>query len=202
MKTLLRIDTSTRGANSHSIGLADMIFNTLESEHSRVLTRDLNRTNLPHISQEFIEAMYTPKEERNDAMNGILNLSDTLIGELKSADTILLSVPMFNFGVPSRLKAYIDHISRIGETFSMDENGMNGLLKNKKLIVAAAYGAEFEQMRAMDFVEPYLKSLFGFLGIEDITYLAVEGTSMLGTEMLTQKKEELIKNFHSINKLV
>ena len=114
----------------------------------------------------------------------------------------LLSVPMFNFGVPSRLKAYIDHISRLGETFSMDENGMSGLLKNKKLIVTAAYGSEFEQMRSMDFVEPYLKSLFGFSGIEDITYLAVEGTSMLGAEVLTQKKEELTKSFHSISNLV
>jgi len=86
MKTLLRIDTSTRATNSHSIELADMIFKTLESEHSRVFTRELNKTELPHISQEFIEAMYTPKEERNDAMNGVLNLSDTLISELKSAE--------------------------------------------------------------------------------------------------------------------
>jgi len=115
-----------------------------------------------------------------------------MIEELKSADTIMISVPMFNFTIPSVLKAYIDHISRTGETFSMDETGFKGLITGKKLIVVAAYGAEFSQMKAMDFVEPYLKSIFGFLGFEDINYFCLEGTSMLSAEELAQRSDAIV----------
>ncbi len=193
MKTLLRIDTSTRGEQSHSIDLANGILKKIENEYGVITKRDLTKTDLPHVTQEFIEAMYTHKEKRTKRMNETLATSDAIIQELKDADAILISVPMFNFGVPSLFKAYIDHITRVGETFAMGEYGMVGLLKNKKVFIAASYGADFSNMKAMDFVEPYMKSIFGFLGIEDVTYLAIEGTSTLNEEAIQKKKEELLK---------
>ncbi len=139
--------------------------------------------------------MYTPIENRDTNINNTLSLSDILIAELKNADTIVLSTPMYNFGIPSSLKAYIDHISRVGDTFAMDENGFTGLITGKKLVICAAYGAVFDEMKQMDFVEPYLKSLFGFLGFTDIEYYAIEGTSMLSPEALEEKKAALVTLF-------
>ena len=197
MKNILRIDSSTRMQASHSRGLADS-FEAMCREYQMPVSlvhRDLVTTDLPHTSQAFIEAMFTPKEERSSGMNETLALSDTLIAELKMAETIMISVPMFNFTIPSSLKAYIDHISRVGETFTMDESGFTGLLTGKKLVILAAYGADFSQMRGMDFVEPYLKSVFGFLGFEEMHFFALEGTSMLDEVALGEKKRVIEENF-------
>ncbi|HIP46096.1 MAG TPA: FMN-dependent NADH-azoreductase [Campylobacterales bacterium] len=194
MKQLLKIDTSTRGVDSHSQELADTYSKIWQETYTdaKVISRDLSDGSIPHLTQDIITSMFTPKEQRTVQNHETLALSDTMIGELKSADTIMISVPMFNFTIPSVLKAYIDHISRKDETFSMDETGFKGLITGKKLIIVAAYGADFSQMKAMDFVEPYLKSIFGFLGFEDINYFALEGTSMLGTEELTQRKDAIV----------
>jgi FMN-dependent NADH-azoreductase len=197
MKNLLRIDTSTRKEDSHSKDVANRYEKKYKEKHNdtQVVYRDLSETNVPHVTQAFIEAMYTPKENRDDSTHKTLALSDALISEVKNADTIVISTPMYNFGVPSSLKAYIDHISRVGETFAMDESGFTGLVTGKKLVIIAAYGALFDEMKQMDFVEPYLKSLFGFLGFTDIEYYAIEGTSMLSPEVLEEKKDALVTLF-------
>lgn len=194
MKKLLKIDTSTRKEASHSRDIANRYGKKWKNRYpdAHIIHRDLSTTELPHLTQPFIEAMFTPTTDRNVEMNETLMLSDILIAELKNADTIVISTPMYNFGVPSSLKAYIDHISRVGETFTMDENGFRGLITGKKLVIVAAYGAVFDDMKQMDFVEPYLKSLFGFLGFTDIEYYAIEGTSMLSPELLEEKKDILI----------
>jgi len=197
MKNLLRIDTSTRKEDSHSKDVANRYEKKYKEKHNdtQVVYRDLSETNVPHVTQAFIEAMYTPEANRDDSTHKTLALSDALINELKNADTIVISTPMYNFGVPSSLKAYIDHISRVGETFAMDESGFTGLVTGKKLVIIAAYGALFDEMKQMDFVEPYLKSLFGFLGFTDIEYYAIEGTSMLSPEVLEEKKDALVTLF-------
>ncbi len=196
---LLRIDTSTRGSGSWSRTLADDLEDVMleKSFGVTIVKRDLVTTDIPHLNQDFISAMFTPEDERTSSIKAILSFSDQLIGELKTADTILLSTPMFNFTAPSRLKAYIDHISRVGETFTMDESGIKGLLINKKLIIVSSTGSEFTEMKQMDFLEPYLKSLFGFLGITDIDYFALEGSSMLPPEILADKKSKIIHSFSS-----
>lgn len=190
MKTLLRIDSSTRKTDSHSRDLANRFEEQYKVKHVQtdIIYRDLTTSDIPHLSQEFIDAMFTSSESRTDEMKETLALSAKFIAELKSADTILLSVPMFNFTIPSVLKAYIDHITRVGETFSMDETGFKGLVTGKKLVIVAAYGADFSEMKAMDFVEPYLKSISGFLGFTDISFFAIEGTSMLEADVLEEKK--------------
>lgn len=197
MERLLKIDTSTRKTDSYSRDLASRYEKKWKEKNpdSEVIYRDLNEINIPHLTQEMIDAMYTSLEERDSNINETLFLSDTLISEIKNADTILLSTPMFNFGIPSSLKAYIDHIVRPEETFSMDESGFTGLLTGKKLVIIAAYGADFSNMKEMDLVEPYLKSLFGFLGFIDIEYYTIEGTSMLSSEILENKKRELVNLF-------
>ncbi len=197
MKHLLKIDTSTRANDSHSRDLANRYEKHWKAMHAdtTVTYRDLAQTNIPHVTQSFIEAMFTPTDNRDGNMNETLALSNKLIAELKEASTIILSVPMFNFSVPSVLKAYIDYVSRVGETFNMDESGFTGLLTGKKLVICAAYGADFTQMKAMDFVEPYLKSLFGFLGFTDIEYYTIEGASMLSEDELENKKAQLALEF-------
>ncbi|HFU75843.1 MAG TPA: FMN-dependent NADH-azoreductase [Arcobacter sp.] len=199
MKRLLRIDTSTREENSHSRDLANSFEEKYKVKYvqAEVKYRNLGTSNIPHVSQAFIDAMFTPNESRTKEMHETLTLSNELITEFKNADTILLSVPMFNFSIPSVLKAYIDHITRVGETFSMDETGFQGLVTGKKLVIVAAYGAEFSEMKAMDFVEPYLKSIFGFLGFTNISYFAVEGTSMLSEEVLEERKLLIKEGFAS-----
>lgn len=197
MTNLLRIDTSTGSSDSHSRSIANALEQIIRQSDPDItlIKRDLVDTDLPHVNQEFINAIFTPNEDRTENMKTTLSVSDQLIRELKSADTILLSTPMFNFTIPSRLKAYIDHISRVGETFSMDENGLKGLLMNKKLIITTSAGSEFTEMKQMDFLEPYLKSVFGFLGITDIDYLALEGSNMLTPGALNDKKYSLLHRF-------
>lgn len=197
MKKLLKIDTSTRGNDSHSRGLANMITKKHMQKYpnTEIIYRDLSTTRIPHLTQEFINAMYTPQEERDVQMNETLSLSKELIDELREADSIILSLPMYNFSIPSILKAYIDHVTRMGETFFMDENGFIGLLTGKKLSIIAAYGADFTQMQAMDFVKPYLMSLFGFLGFEEIEYLGLEGTTKFSSEEIQANKEKLVNTY-------
>ena len=107
-------------------------------------------------------------------------LSDALIDELFAADTIVVAAPMHNFGVPSTLKAWIDHISRAGRTFSYGANGPQGLLKGRKAILVLASGGVYSngQMKAFDFTEPYLRAVLGFLGITNVDVVRVEGVAM------------------------
>jgi FMN-dependent NADH-azoreductase len=124
--------------------------------------------------------MYTPAEKRSSDQTQLLALSEALIEELFAADTIVIASPMHNFGVPSTLKAWIDHISRAGRTFSYGANGPQGLLKGKRAILVLASGGVYSngQMKALDFTEPYLRAVLGFLGITEVDVVRVEGVAM------------------------
>ncbi|MFV2058361.1 MAG: FMN-dependent NADH-azoreductase, partial [Thiohalomonadales bacterium] len=138
MTRLLRIDTSSRSQGSHSGELADFVEKSWLDHFPRdeILSRDLARDNIPHLSNSTIEAFNTPLAQHTPAIKNASRLSETLIAEFQSADVILLSVPMYNFTIPSVLKAYIDHIVRIGFTFDYHaQKGLYGLLKNKHAIV-------------------------------------------------------------------
>jgi FMN-dependent NADH-azoreductase len=130
--------------------------------------------------------MYAAPDQRTPDQAKSLALSDALIDELFAADTIVVAVPMHNFGVPSTLKAWIDHISRAGRTFSYGANGPQGLLKGKHAILVLASGGVYSngQMKAFDFTEPYLRAVLGFLGITNVDVVRVEGvaTSAIGPE--------------------
>jgi len=183
MTTILRIDSSSRGTGSVSRSLGDHIERQLIARHpdGRVVRRDLMASALPHITQETIAGYYTPAGEMTDTLRRATALSDALIAELKAADIVVITVPMYNFSIPSALKAWIDHIVRIGHTFSYDGTNFAGLVGGKKVYVACAYGAggygAGEPFAAANFVEPYLRFLLGFLGLTDTTFFAVEATT-------------------------
>ena len=142
-----------------------------------VVERDLATNPVPHLGVDLLGAMFGKPEAHTPAQREALQLSDTLIAELMAADILVFGVPMYNFGLPSNLKAWIDHICRAGKTFQYTESGPKGLVTGKKAYVFIASGGVYSQppMNGLDFVEPYLKRLLGFLGITDVSFVRAEG---------------------------
>ncbi len=181
MTRLLRIDSSSRTQGSHSRDLADFFEQVWHQKYPthEITTRDVTQPAIPHIDEITIAGFQTPPDQRTDAMKASVALSDTLISELKQADILLISTPMYNFSIPSALKAWVDQIVRAGQTFAMDENGFSGLLTTEKAFVVSAYGAggyhHDGPFAALNFVEPYLQGLLSFLGVQEIHHFAAEG---------------------------
>jgi FMN-dependent NADH-azoreductase len=183
MSRILRIDTSSRTDGSYSRDLTNaFIAKWLERyPNDQVMVRDLVAAPVPHIADVTIKGYYTPTDQMDVPLRAATALSDLLIHELRSADVLVLSVPMYNFSIPSALKAWIDQIVRIGHTFSYDGNGFNGLLPGKCAYVMIAYGAggylDGGPFGGADFVQPYLKFLLNFLGIADVRFIPIEATT-------------------------
>jgi FMN-dependent NADH-azoreductase len=188
MKNILLIQSSPRGSDSYSHQAARSIVNELQARDpgSKLVVRDLAQNPPPHVDLHFIGGMHVAPEKRTSEQTSALAVSDTLIEELLSADTVVIAAPMHNFGVPSRLKAWIDHVVRAGRTFSYGASGPQGLVKNKRAIVVLASGGVYssETMKAFDFAEPYLRTILGFIGIKDVDVVRVEGiaSSAIGPE--------------------
>ncbi|MEL7206530.1 MAG: NAD(P)H-dependent oxidoreductase [Pseudomonadota bacterium] len=170
--TVLHIDSSPRFNDSVSRDLtADIV-----SRHAgaKVIRRDLSKTPVPQTTDAWIGASFTPVEDRTADQKHTLALSDELVDELVAADTIVIGLPMYNFSVPSALKAWIDQVARPGRTFNYTENGPVGLLEGKRVIVAMATGG-VPQGSDMDFATNYLTFFLGFLGITDVQFVAADG---------------------------
>ena len=182
MKNILLIESSPRGSDSYSHQAARSIVNELQTRNpgTKLVVRNLAENPPPHAGPAFITGMHVPLEQRTPEQVEAVAVSDALIDELFVADTIVLAVPMHNFGVPSTLKAWIDHISRAGRTFSYGANGPQGLLKGKHAILVLASGGVYSngQMKAFDFTEPYLRAVLGFLGITNVDVVRVEGVAI------------------------
>ena len=184
MSTLLHLDSSPLYGRSVSRQLSAAFVERWKSLHpgATVMDRDLNANSLPPVSAEWIGAAYTPEDARTPEQKKVLALSDELLAELGRADEYVIGVPMHNFGVPSVLKLWIDQISRVGKTFSYDNGTPKGLLVGKKATFIVATGGFYDpqtQMASFNFVEPYLRSLFGFFGVTDATFLSAGGTMAL-----------------------
>ena len=194
MTRILRIDSSSRVENSHSRHLADYFQTTWQEKHpdTQIAVRDLVEIQLPHLSDTAIAGFYTPPEQRSPEMKQAIALSDELINELQSSDVLLLSVPMYNFSVPSALKAWIDQIVRIGQTFAYDGTNFAGLVKVQSAYIICAYGSsgyvDGGAFSAMNFLEPYLQGLFSFLGIKEIKFIHLQGTTDEETVITNTKK--------------
>jgi FMN-dependent NADH-azoreductase len=150
--------------------------------HGTVIDRDLAATKLAPPTAEFIGAIYTAEADLAAGQREILALSDQLLTELQTADEYVIGVSMHNFSIPSSLKLWIDQIARIGKTFSYENGKPAGLLRNKKATFLVASGGVYEAgtpMAAMNFVEPYLRSVFGFMGVTDVTFINAAGTARL-----------------------
>jgi FMN-dependent NADH-azoreductase len=185
MSNLLHIDSSPLYGRSVSRQLSAAFVDQWKSLHpgATIVGRDLNATSLPPISAEWVAAAYTPEAARTPQQKTLLALSDTLIAELQRADEYVIGVPMHNFGVPSVLKLWIDLISRVGKTFSYETGTPKGLLVGKKATFLIATGGIYDpqtQMASFNFVEPYLRSVFGFLGVT-ATFVTAGGTAALNS---------------------
>lgn len=181
---LLRLDASSRHDDSHSRQLGDYFVATWRRIHplGQVVVRDLIGDPIPHISNDTIVGMFTPPDQLTEPLKTATALSDQLIAELKAADTILITVPMYNFGIPSSLKAWIDQISRIGHTFAFDGSNFSGLLKDKKVHLITSYGAagyiNGGNFSGANFVEPYLQFILGFLGMSIMQIYSIQSTTV------------------------
>lgn len=185
MKKILFITTSPNAENSFSNKLSNAILEkiTLANPENSVSKHDLSKEPLSHVDETILAGFYTPAEHRNETLNNAVKNSDEAIKELMDANIIVLGVPFYNFGIPSTLKSWVDHISRVGYTFKYDENGIpRGLVANKKVYLAIASGGIYSEgpMKAYDFNDPYLRAILGFLGMTDITTFRVEGTAIPG----------------------
>ncbi|MDO5977509.1 FMN-dependent NADH-azoreductase [Flavivirga spongiicola] len=194
MKTLLRIDCSSRTKGSHSRALADYFEKNWKVANPKgvILYRDLVKHQLPHIQNNTIEGFYTPIEHMTLENKRATALSDELIVELKSADDILISSPLYNLNIPSNLKAYLDQVVRIGYTFNINENGYYGLLENKLAYLVTVKGGVYKGtfMEQYDFQEPYLKTILGHMGIKVQEIFSLEGSSEKQTLKLNKNMLE------------
>lgn len=177
MKTInniLRIDASARMEGSVTRDLASKTIDQLASHSAvRVVTRDLTQT-LPFIDEAWVGANFTPADQRTEDQKAKLSLSDSLVEEIKMADSLVIGLPVYNFGIPAALKAWVDLIARARLTFRYTENGPEGLLKDKRAIVLVASGGT-PMGSDGDFATPYLRHALNFIGITDITLIAADG---------------------------
>lgn len=177
MTTLLQINSSINNGNGESSQLARQFVEAYVASHpgTRVSKRDVAAGEaVPHLTAERFGAFITKPEERSAAQAAVVEYSDALINELKQADVIVLGLPMYNFGVPSQLKAYFDHIARAGVTFKYTEKGPVGLLTGKKAYVFAARGGIYAGT-PMDTQTSYVRDFLRFLGIADVEFVYAEG---------------------------
>lgn len=170
MTTVLRIDSSPRKGTSVSRDLADKIVGRLGA--TQVVTRDIT-SGLPAVGEAWIGANFTPADDRTDAQRNELALSNELVAELQAADTIVISLPIWNFGIPSTLKAWVDQVARAGLTFSYTAEGPKGLLEGKRAVLAIASGGT-EVGSEIDFATDYMKHVLGFIGIHDVEVVAAD----------------------------
>lgn len=190
MNNLLHIHSSANLQNSTSRQVGGQLVEHLQRTHPRlrITERDLAREPLPHIDEAFISVIYSQPDHPN------LQLSNQLVDELLEADVIVLEAAMYNFGIPSTLKAWIDHVARAGRTFSYRDGKPKGLLEGKKLYLVLGSGGVYSSgpQQAFDFQEPYLRSVLGFLGLTDVEVLRIEGTAMGQTEQALQDARQKI----------
>jgi len=182
MKNILHIISSPRGDSSYSVRLGNAIIEKIENLNpgSETKVRNVAQENLPHLSSSHLESFFTPQDLWTEANKEMARESQEAVAQVKEADVIVIGVPLYNFGMPSTLKSWIDHIVRAGQTFQYGANGPVGLLTNKKVYVALASGGVYSDgpMQSFDSVTPYLKNVFSFIGITDFEVVRVEGTSM------------------------
>lgn len=176
---ILKVNSSIYLSEGQSSRLADELVSQLLSENpgASVVVRDLARDPLPHLDAERFGAFLENPAKRGAAQEAVVTQSDALIAELRRADVIVLGVPMYNFGVPSQLKAWFDHIARAGVTFQYTDEGAVGLITGKKAYVAAVRGGVYAGTAA-DTQTAYVRHFLGFLGIVDVDFVYAEGLAM------------------------
>ena len=183
MTTLLQINSSIHNGKGQSSQLADQFVAAFRERNpdARIIRRDLAAEAVPHLTAERFGAFIANPEQLSTEQRAVLAYSDALISELKAADVIVLGLPMYNFGVPSHLKAYFDHVARAGVTFRYTSSGPQGLLTGKKVYVFAARGGVYGGSE-LDTETGYVRVFLRFLGMDDVEFVHAEGLAR-GPEM-------------------
>ncbi|MBU1332520.1 MAG: FMN-dependent NADH-azoreductase [Gammaproteobacteria bacterium] len=184
MSQVLVIESSARTQGSVSRQLTGEFISHWQAAHpaDTVTVRDLARDPVPHLDSSLLGGWMTPADQQSEAEKAALARSNLLTDELLAADVLVLAAPMYNFGIPSTLKAWLDHVLRAGVTFKYSETGPQGLLSGKRAIVLTARGGIYAG-GSMDHQEPYLRQALAFIGIHDVRFVHAEGLN-LGPEFM------------------
>ncbi|MBO9445420.1 NAD(P)H-dependent oxidoreductase [Ruegeria sp. R14_0] len=188
-KTILHIDASARRTGSATRDLSNQIVGHLGAE--RIIRRDL-ASPLPLLTEDWINANFTPADQRDEVQRDLLALSDELVSELQNADTIVIGLPIYNFSVPAAFKAWIDLVARAGLTFAYSENGPKGLLEGKRAILAIASGGT-EVGSEIDFATNYAKHVMGFIGIHDVDVVAADRMALDAEAALANAQKAVLE---------
>lgn len=179
MAKLLQINSSLFGDNGNSSQLTNEFVQRWKNQHQdgEVVVHDFAKEDVPHLDAARVQALFTPVEQRTAEQQAVVDYSDKLIGEIREADAIVLGVPLYNFGVPSTLKAYFDHLARAGVTFKYTETGPVGLLENKPVYIIATRGG-VHKGQPSDTQSQFLTNFLSFLGLKDIHFIYAEGLNI------------------------
>ena len=183
-RTLFHLNASARSDGSVTRDLSQRLVERLSDEATTIISRDVGTTPPPLLSEDWVGANFTPDEARTPAQRETLALSDQLIAELEAADTLVLGVPIYNFGVPAAFKAWVDLVARARKTFKYTETGPVGLLQGKRAYVVVASGGTASGSD-IDFATPYIRHVLGFLGIGDVTIIAADQLMATGEEKIS-----------------
>ena len=203
MAHILHLDASPRDERSISRQLSREFMEAWRQLHpaDSGVYRDVGHCPVPHVTEAWVVGAFTPPETQPADARAAMRWSDVLIDEFLAADRYVFGVPMHNFSVPSTFKAYVDQIVRVGRTFSADGKG---LVSDKKMAIITARGGNYapgNPMQAMDYQEPWLYAIFGFIGITDITFIHAQGLNMgdeareTGLKFARERIEELVKSW-------
>lgn len=195
MSRVLIIESSARQQDSVSRQLTQQFISQWQAAHpaDQITVRDLAINPVPHLDSTLLGGWMKPAEQRNEIEQLALERSNQLTDELVAADVLVLAAPMYNFAIPSTLKAWFDHVLRAGVTFKYGETGPQGLLIGRRAYVLTARGGIYAGS-SLDHQEPYLRQVLGFVGIHDVTFIHAEGLNMGGDFLekgLNQAKAKL-----------
>ena len=187
-RTVLRIDASARTQDSVTRDLSGRISALWTG--AQVLHRDLAATPVPQLTEDWVTANFTPPANRTAAQTQALALSDSLIDELRAADILVIGLPVYNFGVPAALKAWVDHVARAGVTFRYTETGPEGLLTGKRAILAMASGGT-QAGAEIDYASTYMRHILRFIGITDVTVVAADQLALDADASLARATDQI-----------
>lgn len=194
MKNILVIESSHNREQTGSRHISAQIQARIREKYpqANIIVHDLTTEALPHPSEKMLTAFHVPPDQQNEELKEAIRLSNQLTDEVLKSDLVIISAPLWNFSIPSSVKAWIDHVVRAGKTFSYSPNGPVGLLKNTKAIIVASTGGIYSEgpMKAFDFLVPYLQSVMKFIGIVDVQAVRLEGTKVPQFQDLAMKKAE------------
>ncbi|HLA31154.1 MAG TPA: FMN-dependent NADH-azoreductase [Pseudomonas sp.] len=195
MSQILVIESSARQQGSVSRQLTEQFIANWKAANpaDRIKVRDLALDPVPHLDANLLGGWMTPAEQQSEAEQAALALSNSLTAELLAADVLVLAAPMYNFTIPSTLKAWLDHVLRAGVTFKYTDTGPQGLLSGKRAFVLTARGGVYAGT-GMDHQEPYLRQALAFIGIQDVSFIHAEGLNLGDAALekgLSQAKAQL-----------